>query len=313
MDIPSSDSPGVSGGRPRAADRKRPARSAGDRSQGAARAPRPDRDAGRGRGAVPGRAGAGSSDSRRAPDRAEPRIRKVEPALPDDVTGRELDRSVRAELSSLAKLNAETVSRHLVMAGRLLDDDPETAYLHAMAAQGRAARIGVVREAAGLAAYATGRFAEALAELRAARRITGDHSVLPVLADCERGLGRPERALALAGDPAVASLDVASRIEMRIVASGARRDLGQPDAALQVLAGPELRPSMVRPWSSRLFYAYAEALLEVGRRSEAVTWFGHASAADTEGRTDADTRLAELSGVTFLDEESDVDDPEPGA
>ncbi len=235
-------------------------------------------------------------------------MRKVEPALPDDVTGRELDRSVRAELSSLAKLNAETVSRHLVMAGRLIDDDPEAAYLHAMAAQGRAARVGAVREAAGLAAYATGRFAEALAELRAARRITGDNVVLPVMADCERGLGRPERALVLAGDPAVATLDAASRIEMRIVASGARRDLGQPDAALQVLAGPELRPGVVRPWSARLFYAYAEALLELDRGSEAVTWFGHASVADPDGQTDADGRLAELAGVTFVDDEIDDED-----
>src|SRR3990170_127804 len=91
--------------------------------------------------------------------------RRVEPALPDDVTGAELDRAVRAELASLAKLNAEAVSRHLVMAGRLLDEDPETAYTHAVAARDRAGRVAAVREAAGLAAYHTGRYAEALAEL----------------------------------------------------------------------------------------------------------------------------------------------------
>jgi tetratricopeptide (TPR) repeat protein len=226
--------------------------------------------------------------------------------VPDDVTGRELDRAVRAELSSLAKLNAEAVARHLVMAGRLLDEDPERAYEHAMAAQGRAARVGAVREAAGLTAYATGRFAEALAELRAARRITGDDSLLPVMADCERGLGRPERSLALAADPAVRALDTAARVEMLIVASGARRDLGQPEAAVQVLSGPHLRAASRRPWSARLFYAYADALLAAGRTGEAVTWFEHAAEADDEGQTDADSRLAELTGVTFLDD----DEPE---
>ena len=256
----------------------------------------------------------------RGPEPAESaarhRPRRVEPVIPDDVTGRELDRAVRAELSSLAKLNAEAVARHLVMAGRLLDTDPEAAYLHAKAAQARAGRVGAVREAAGLAAYATGRFAEALSELRAARRITGDDSLLPVLADCERGLGRPERALALAATPEVKALPAAARVEMLIVASGARRDLGQAEAAVLALQGPQLRPEARRPWSARLFYAYAEALLDAGRRDEAAQWFGHAAAADTEGETDADERQAELHGIVFLEEPADeepaVDEP-PGA
>lgn len=240
------------------------------------------------------------------------RPRRVEPPLPDDVTGRELDRAVRAELSSLAKLNAEAVARHLVMAGRLLEEDPEAAYRHAMAAQGRAARVGAVREAAGLAAYATGRFAEALAELRAARRITGDNSLLPVMADCERGLGRPERALAMAASPEVKALPAAARVEMVIVVSGARRDLGQHDAAVLALQGPQLRPAARRPWSARLFYAYAEALLGAGRKQEAAEWFGHAEAADEAGETDAGERRAELEGVVFLEEppEGAPDEPE---
>src|SRR5205085_8581567 len=127
--------------------------------------------------------------------------------------------------------------------------------------QQRAGRVGAVREAAGLTAYATGRYAEALAELRAARRITGDDSTLPIMADCERGLGRPERALALAQAPEVATLPAEGRVEMLIVASGARRDMGQHEAAVQALHGPQLKPSARRPWSARLFYAYAEALL----------------------------------------------------
>jgi hypothetical protein len=116
-----------------------------------------------------------------------------------------LDPDVRRELRSLTRETADLVARHLVMTGRLLDDDPEQAVAHGRAARAMAGRIGVVREAAGLAAYAAGEWTEALADLRAARRITGQAGHLAVLADCERALGRPERALALADDPDVPS------------------------------------------------------------------------------------------------------------
>jgi tetratricopeptide (TPR) repeat protein len=192
------------------------------------------------------------------------------------------------------------VARHLVLAGRLLDDDPELAYRHAMAARRRTGRVGVVREAVGLAAYRSGRYAEALSELRAARRISGGPSLLPVMADCERGLGRPERALALAASPEAREMDAGDRVEMLIVASGARLDLGQAAAALSLLTGPQLRADARRPWSARLFYAYADALLAAGRADESAQWFGHAAAADTDGETDAAERVEELHGVSFL-------------
>ena len=236
------------------------------------------------------------------------RARPAEPELPDDVTGRELDRTIRAQLGALAAKNAETVARHLVMAGRLLEDEPEEAFRHAMAAQGRAARVGAVREAAGLAAYAAGHYAEALAELRAARRMTGEAALLPVMADCERGLGRSERALALASSPEARELDAAGRVEMAIVVSGARRDLGQHDAAVLALQALLPRDEARRPWSPRLFYAYAEALLAAGRRDDAALWFSRAAEADDEGETDAASRAGELTGVTFLDDDDDDDD-----
>ena len=286
-----------------------------DRPERPRRTSRPDAARGGPRGAGRGRAPSRSSSSEgprreRQPDgTGSHRPRRVEPVLPDDVTGKELDRAVRAELGSLASLNAEAVSRHLVMAGRLLDEDPEAAYAHAIAARERAGRVAAVREAAGLAAYVTSRYAEALAELRAARRISGDQSMLPVMADCERGLGRPEKALAMASAPEVRSLDASGRAEMLIVASGARRDLGQPEAAALLLQGPELRPERRRPWSARLFYAYAEALLAAGRADDALTWFGHAADADEVGETDADERVAELSGVSVLE----VDDQAPAS
>jgi hypothetical protein len=138
--------------------------------------------------------------------------------------------------------------------------------------------------------------------------MSGDQSALPVMADCERGLGRPEKALAIAASPEVAKLDAAGKAEMLIVASGARRDLGQPDAAALLLQGPELRPGRRKAWSARLFYAYAEAVLAAGREDDALAWFGHAADADEAGETDADERLAELAGVTVIEHDTG---PEP--
>jgi hypothetical protein len=124
--------------------------------------------------------------------------------------------------------------------------------------------------------------------------MTGDSSYLAMMADCERGLGRPERALELASDPGAKKLDTAGRVELSIVASGARRDMGQPDAAVIALQGPALNSSAVQPWTVRLWYAYAAALLDAGRVEDARRWFTSVSTIDEESETDADERLAEL-------------------
>jgi tetratricopeptide (TPR) repeat protein len=195
--------------------------------------------------------------------------------LPDDVDARELDPAARKQLMSLAKDTADVVARHLVMAGRLMDDDVPQALAHARAARALAGRVGAVREANGLVAYLAGEWTEALSELRTARRLTGEPDHLAVMADCERALGRPERALLMSQDPQVAALE-----------------------------GP------VRPWTARLRYAYADALLEAGREEEARQWFARAADADEDGLTDAEERLLELDGVvlTDLDPEHEGDD-----
>ena len=225
--------------------------------------------------------------------------------LPDDVDARELDAEARRELRSLTKETAELVAQHLVMTGRLLDDDPQQALAHARAARALAGRVGVVREGAGLAAYAAGEWSEALSELRAARRITGSPEHLAVFADCERGLGRPERALAYGDDPQVAQLTQDQRVELVIVLAGARRDLGQPDAAVVALQDPARRTTERRPWAARLWYAYADALLAAGREGQAREWFGKAAAVDVDGETDAGDRLLALEGVVLDDVDQD--------
>lgn len=291
--------PGGARGRGRdGAGRGADASSRGGRPSGG-RGPRGGRPRPDGRGPK----GAGRGGPRRREDRPEARERRgprehrpVEPRVPDDVDVGSLDRAVRQELRSLPKETADRVAGHLAAAGALLDTDPEAAYAHAAAAARRASRIAVVRETYGVAAYSTGRWAEAQRELRAARRMSGRDEVLPLLADCERGLGRPERALALAGSPEARALEGDARIEMLIVTAGARRDLGQPDAAVLALQVPELRARTRAEWQLRLRYAYADALLATGRESEARTWFERVAAADRDRRTDAAARLAELRG-----------------
>jgi len=218
----------------------------------------------------------------------------IDPPIPDDVTPSDLPREARAELRTVSKETADLVARHLVMAGLLIEDDPRSAYSHAEAARRRLPRIAVVREAVGLCAYANGDWAEALAELRASRRINGSVDHLPVMADCERGLGRPERALALATSPEAKRLDREGAVEMRIVVSGARRDLGQAEAAVVSLQGADLDAARRDPWSARLFYAYAEALIAAGRVRDARQWFVNAALADDDGATDAPERIDEL-------------------
>ncbi|MFJ5810043.1 tetratricopeptide repeat protein [Streptomyces sp. NPDC093093] len=213
---------------------------------------------------------------------------------------------------SLPKGLAEEVSRNLVMVARLIDEDPEQSYAYARIALRLASRVAAVREAAGFAAYATQKYSEALAEFRAAKRMTGSVELWPVMADCERGLGRPERALAMAGEPEVQKLDKAGQVEMRLVAAGARRDMGELDAAIVTLQSPELASHSVQPWTPRLRYAYADALLAAGREDEAREWFAKTIEADKDGATDASDRLAELDGVEFVDaaamDDADLDD-----
>ena len=280
-----------------------PARSSGGGTSGAepSRRDRADRKGGgRNVPSASSRDKAGRSAKRTDPTKQSARARESrsaaqrEPAIPDAATIHLLDREVRADLRSLSKPNAEIVGAHLAAAGLFLDDDPRRALDHARAARARAARIGAVREAVGIAAYRAQQWAEALSELRAARRITGDPRNLAVMADTERALGRPAHAARMLDDPDVARLDAETRAELLIVVAGARRDLGQMDAALGVLARGGLDTQHPRPGSVRLWYAYADALQAAGRKGDAARWFAASAALDTTGETDAAERAAEL-------------------
>jgi hypothetical protein len=188
-------------------------------------------------------------------------------------------------------------------------EDPDRGYDYALAARRLAARVGIVRETCGIAAYRAGRWADALAELRAARRLTGQDSYLPLMADCERALGRLDRALELLTGPEAHGLSRDIQVEMRIVESGIRRDQGFPEAAVVALQIPELHDHRSRPGSAPLFYAYADALVDAGRDDEARYWFARAALADAAGETNAAARVDDLDMLAFADlEATDADD-----
>jgi tetratricopeptide (TPR) repeat protein len=230
---------------------------------------------------------------------------------PEEISADQLDPEARAELRTLPGHLAEGVARWLVAAAA--EPDPDRAFEYAVQARKLAARVGVVRETAGVAAYRAGRWADALAELRTARRLTGRASYLPLMADAERALGRADRALALIHDPDIRGLDRATQIELLIVESGIRRDQGRAAAAAVVLQVPELTDGVRRPWSARLCYAYADALLDAGRTDEARDWFGRAAALDPDEETDAAERYELMDNVLIEDLTGPEDDePEDG-
>jgi tetratricopeptide (TPR) repeat protein len=235
---------------------------------------------------------------------------------------------VRTALRGLDARNADTVGRHLVAAGGLLEDDPELALEHARAARDRASRLAPVREAVGVAAYHAGDFAEAARELRAYARMSGDESYRAVLADCERALGRPENAIRLVQQALEAHPDSEELVELRLVEAGARQDLGEGAAAALVLeaalGGRPTPAGLGHPdlGQLRLATAYADLLDARGEPDLAREWYGAIAAADPDDLTGVsehfagdeddddgdDDSLAELAASVEVAADTDTDE-----
>lgn len=258
--------------RPRKPGGRRPLDGGGARSERPRSSRRRDGER-RGRPGSPGKPFEKRGSPR--PPRTEegtPAPRHDDPPVDGDVTPSELDRSAWRELKALTKENAEWVAGHLVMASRVVDEDPERAHKHALAASRRAGRIPVVRETVGITAYLVCDFALALRELRTYRRLSGSNDQVPMMVDCERGLGRPEKALELAGEVNRAQLAPPIAVELAIARSGARLDLGQLDLALSELEIPQLNPDVAYSYSPALFDSYATILSMMGKEAEAQRW-----------------------------------------
>ncbi|MDR2896816.1 MAG: tetratricopeptide repeat protein [Propionibacteriaceae bacterium] len=217
-----------------------------------------------------------------------------------------MPKGMKAELKGLSLEMAETVGAYLMKAAALMDDDPEAAFQHAEAARRRAARLPITREASAEAAYAAGRYEDALTQYRAWRRMTGSDEVVPVMVDCLRALQRYRDALSLAEEGSRSVKDPAMRVELVIVVAGVRADMGQSQEALRLLRHELERPTVRHPRvaQSRLLYAYADRLMAVGDRDNAYRGFAMAASLDPDGNTAALDRLDEFDGMTLeLDED----------
>jgi hypothetical protein len=203
---------------------------------------------------------------------------------------------VRAQLKTLTAENADMVARHLIMVQILIDQDPELAHKHAKAAAARAGRIAVVRETIGITAYTVGDYPLALRELMTFRRISGSNDQLPIMVDCERGMGRPDRALELGRSVDRNSLDAAIRVNLAIAMSGARLDRGETELALAELQIAELNPKKVFDYSPTLFWAYADVLEDLKRADEAAKWanLGDRAAAALAAKSGSDDEVFEV-------------------
>ncbi len=200
------------------------------------------------------------------------RDKHQDPQLPDAVKASDLHPAARNELKTLEKENAELVGRHLAMVAELLESDPQLAHEHAISASRRAGRIPVVRETLALTAYSLGDFGLALRELRTYKRLSGriDHTGLMI--DCERGLGRPERALELAREIDSSNLEDADRARYAIAVSGAYLDLNKPLLAQAELEKLNFSVEHVYDYSPEVFRAYAAVLETNGDAEQAEKW-----------------------------------------
>lgn len=233
-----------------------------------------------------------------------PRLR--EPEIPEGTDVGTLQRQVWTELKTLSKDNAEGVAQHIAAAADFTEaGDLDRALEHAATATRRAGRVAAVREVHGLVHYRRGEWTKALNEFRTARRLSGSDHLVPLMADVERALGRPERAIEWGQSPEANRLARADRIELAIVVAGARQDLGQDAAALELLADLVRKVPARTDGGARVRYACADALERSGDVAAARAMFAEVIDLDTAQLTDAAERLDALDGTVI-----DLADPD---
>jgi len=227
------------------------------------------------------------------------------PWIPEEIIFEDLDKSVRFELQTLPESLQERVGRHLLAAEVALgQDDTESALEHSRQAKKLAGRVAVVREANGTIEYLAGEYAAALNELRAVRRMTGNNDFVAIMADCERGLGRPEKAIEFLKSIPASEMSPETTIEALMVSAGARADMGQVDAALLMLNVAALTSSPPGDLRARMQEAYSVLLERAGREGEAHKWRSRAIKSDIHGVT-ALVRNQENEITAQVIEESD--------
>lgn len=227
------------------------------------------------------------------------RVGGGEPGRPwrgaDDHQGRRA-RAIVDEIRSVARPGqGEKAARAFEQAVSLLERGRDAAAVApALEAKQLASRSGAVREVLGLALYRTGRYREALRELQAYRRMTGQADQDHLIADSYRGIGAPGKAVETARAALRARLPEEVRAEVAVVAASALADLGRLTEALSILRSIGSRGRSVRPHELRLWYVTGDILERARRPDEAREEFSRIVRHDAEA-FDAAERLARLS------------------
>jgi tetratricopeptide (TPR) repeat protein len=157
----------------------------------------------------------------------------------------------------------------------------------------QAPRAAGVRELLGLTLYHLGRWRAAAAELEALGQLTGSLEQEPVVADCDRALGRHDAVERRWEALRRASPRAEILAEGRLVMAGSLADRGRLDDAIGLLAPYE--PDRARPRESHLrtWYALADLYERAGDLPRARALFRRLVNRDAEF-FDAAERLAAL-------------------
>jgi len=213
---------------------------------------------------------------------------------PEEIFDLELEPDLYAELESFGG-RTSTLAKHLLSVQVLAESDPQAAYQHALKLRTRIPRSALARQTSCIAAYRAGHYKEAIKEEAAYRRISAAFDLVPIAADSERGLGRPQRALDMVTQFEPEKLDSDTRTELFIVGGGARRDLKDDDAA-RVLLQKAVRAAKSPMAMARARYALGDLLADHGDVEQARKWLQNAADIDEEGTwTEAARRLEGLA------------------
>ena len=196
--------------------------------------------------------------------------RPGEPKMPKGIEWSMLSSDDRERLRGLSKEHAENIGLHILAAYTLEENNPELALEHAQWVAHQASRIDFARETLAFVAYRQGDYKLALREFRTAHRMNGFLDYLPFIADCERGLGHPKKALEIAMGDDAKQLRGEAKAEMFLVYAGALGDLKMWDKAIEVAHTLGRSKGLAGEYRMRAVQAEQYFLEEAGRTDEAV-------------------------------------------
>ncbi len=196
--------------------------------------------------------------------------RPGEPKMPKGIEWSMLSTDDRERLRGLSKEHAENIGLHILAAYTLEERDPELALEHAKWVAHQASRIDFARETLAFVAYRQGDYKLALREFRTAFRMNGFLDYLPFIADCERGMGEPKKAIEVAASDDAKYLRGEAKAEMFLVYAGALGDLKMWDKAIEIVHTLGRSKGLAGEYRMRAVQAEQYFLEEAGRTDEAI-------------------------------------------